>query len=190
MSLPARVAGLLTNPAGEWTAIAAQDADVESIYRGHIAILAAMPAVSILVGLALSGGRYLGTTAITTAVTAALVGYVVALALPLAAAAAIAALAPRFKSDGGVNEALKIVAYALTPFWLSGISYVFVGLSRLVVVGLLYSLYLFFVGSTPIMGTPVQQRVPFTLVAAIVFLALNIAFSWIVRILGLPYYGF
>ena len=90
MSLPARVAGLLMHPSGEWTAIAAEDADVESIYRGHIAILAGIPAVSILRLALFLWRRYLGTTAITTAVTAAMVGYVVALGFPLATAAAIA----------------------------------------------------------------------------------------------------
>lgn len=188
--LSSRVVGLLLRPTTAWAVIADEESDIGSIYSGHIVILAAIPAMSLLAGLALSGGRYLGVTGIVTAVTAALVGYAVALSFPLAAATVLTMLAPRFKADGGVNEALKIVAYALTPFWLTGISYMFVALSGLVTVGLAWSLYLFFLGATPVMGTPVEQRVPFTAAAAVVTLVLTVAFSWIIELLRLPYYKF
>ena len=190
MSLPSRVVGLLTRPNEEWAVIAGERSDAESIYRGHIALLAAIPAVATLAGLAISGGRYLGATGIVTAVTAAIVGYAVTMALPLVTAVVIAALASRFKSDAGINETLKVVAYAMTPFWLSGICYLFVALSPLVFVGLAYGLYLFFLGTTPVMGTPVEQRVPLTLIAAIVLLVSSIAINWIVGLLRLPHYGF
>jgi hypothetical protein len=188
--LPRRVGRILTDPAHEWPVIAREETDPGRLYGTHVAILAAIPSLAILTGLAISGGRYLGNAGIATAVTAAMVSYAMALALPFAAALAIAALAPRFKSDGGMTEALKLTAYALTPFWLSGVFYVFVSLSWLVVSGGLYAVYLFFTGLSPVMGTPLDQRVPFTLVALITMLALNIALSWIVETVRLPYYGF
>jgi hypothetical protein len=89
-----------------------------------------------------------------------------------------------------VNEALKLIAYAMKPFWLAGIFYLYVSLSQFVVAGLLYGLYLIFTGATPVMGIPTEQRVPFTLVATITILFVNMALSWIVSLLKLPYYGF
>ena len=190
MSLPHRVARLLTDPGHEWPAIAREETDPGTLYRTHIAILAAIPALSILTGLALSGGRYLGAAGIATAVTAAIVSYAMALALPFATSIALTSFAPKFKSDGSMTDALKLTAYALTPFWLSGVFYVFVRLSPLVVAGGLYAVYLFFMGLSPVLGTPLQQRVPFTLVAVITMVALDIALSWIVGVVHLPYYGF
>jgi len=73
---------------------------------------------------------------------------------------------------------------------MPGVFYAFVALSRLAVVGALYALYLFFIGLSPVMGTPLDQRVPFTLVAVITMLVLNIALSWIIGVVQLPYYGF
>jgi len=188
--LPRRVARLLTDPRREWSNIAAEETDPGRLYQSHIAILAAVPSLAILTGLAISGGRYLGAAGIVTAVTAAMVSYAMALALPFATAIALTSFAPKFKSDGGMTEALKLAAYSLTPFWLSGVFYVFVRLSPLVVTGGLYAVYLFFIGLPPVMGTPLEQRVPFTLVAVITILAIDIAFSWVVGLVGLPYYGF
>jgi hypothetical protein len=190
VTLPRRIAGLFTHPAAEWAVIASEKTDLAVLYGRYVAILAALPAAAILTGLAISGGRYLGVAGILTAVTAALVSYAMAIALPFATALALATLAPKFKSDGGTSEAMKLLAYASTPFWLAGIFYAFVSLSRMVVVGGLYAIYLLFLGLTPVMGTPVEQRVPFTLVAVIVLLAVNIALSWIVGLAHLPYYGF
>jgi hypothetical protein len=184
------VVGLLTNPTAEWALIAREETDVASLYGGYVAILAAIPAAAVLTGLAISAGKYLGLTGTSTAITAALVSYAMALAVPFATGLALASMAPKFKSDGATTEALTLVAYALTPFWLAGVFYAFVALSRLVLLGGLGAVYLFFLGLSPMMGTPLDQRVPFTLVAVIVLLALKIALTWIVGLVQLPYYAF
>ena len=94
MNLPRRVLRLLTHPAQEWPAIAAESADVSTLYREYVAILAAVPAGSILAGLLLAAGLALGTTALTTAFMAAMATYAMALAVPYAAAVAICPPAP------------------------------------------------------------------------------------------------
>jgi hypothetical protein len=190
VSLLTRVVGLFTKPENEWRAIAREEIDIPTLYGRHISILAAIPAAAVLVGLGLAGGRYLGQAGIVTAITAAFVSYAMALAMPFATAVVVALLAPRFKSDGGMIEAMKLVAYASTPYWLLGAFYMFVQLSPVVFVGMLYGLYLFFLGLSPVMGTPLEQRVPFTLIAAITTVVLNTALSWIVGLARLPHYGF
>jgi hypothetical protein len=190
VNLLRRVAGLLTSPAREWATIAGEPADIGSLYARHIMILAAIPELSVLTGLAMTGGRYLGAAGIVTAVTAAMVSYAMALTMPLATALALAFLAPKFKSDGGTTEALKLVAYAWTPVWLAGVFSAFVGWARLDLAGGLYAVYLFFGGLTPVMGTPLDERVPFTLVTAITIMVLSIGLSWLVAQAHLPHFGF
>ena len=107
MSLPRRVARLLTDPGREWAIIAREETDPGRLYQTHIAMLAAIPALSILTGLAISGGRYLGAAGIVTAMTAAMVSYAMALALPFATSIALATFAPKFKSDGSMTEATR-----------------------------------------------------------------------------------
>jgi hypothetical protein len=88
-----------------------------------------------------------------------------------------------------MDEGVRLIGYAMTPFWIAGLSYLVVGLAPIVAIGGIYSVYLFFLGLTPIMDTPSEQRVPFTLVTLIAALGLNAAFAWIVRVVGLPHYG-
>jgi hypothetical protein len=190
MHAPRRVVGLLTKPSQEWLAIAAETPDIGELYRGYVVLLAAIPSGSIVLGLLLAGGLALGGAAIGTAVTAAMASYAMALAIPFAAALVIEHLGPRFKSDGSTAQAFSLVAHASTPMWLAGAFYVSVSLSPLVLVGVLYSIYLFFTGLTPLMATPPEQRVPFTLVVVMAILVLQILFGAAASAAKVPYYGF
>jgi hypothetical protein len=189
VALHKRVVGLLTSPVAEWERIGREPADIGSIYRGYVAILAAIPAASLLLSLALAGGMYLGRAAWLTAVTAALASYAMALAVPIAAAVVLEHLAPRFKAHPTTLEAFKLVAYASTPIWLAGLFYIVFALSRLAVFGVLWAAYLFFAGLSPVLGMPMEQRVPFTLVAAITILVIQLVLGWAATLVGIPYYG-
>jgi hypothetical protein len=112
-----------------------------------------------------------------------------ALFVPFATAVAVEHLAPRFKSDGSGTRAFRLVAYASTPIWLAGLFYLSIALSRLVLVGVVYAVYLFFAGLTPVMGTPAEQRVPFTLVAILTLLVIQMLLGSLATVVGLPYYG-
>ena len=188
-SLPRRVAGLLTDPRREWDAIASERTDIGEIYSRHVFPLAAIPALSILTGLAIVAGSALGTTAIVTALTAAAASYAMALAIPYAAAVALEHLAPRFKGDADTVSAFKLVAYSLTPVWLAGVFYLFFELSRLAVIGMLYAFYLFFTGATPMVAVPLEQRVPFTVIAAIIIVVIQILLGWVAMQVRIPYFG-
>lgn len=189
MILPRRVAGLLTDPAREWTTIAGENSDIGEIYSGHIAPLAAIPALSILAGLAIVAGTALGQMAIATAITAAFASYAMALATPFAAAVALEHLTPRFKGDADQVRAFKLVAYSLTPVWLAGVFYIYFELSRLAVLGVVWALYLFFTGATPVLSLPLEQRVPFTLLAAIIIVVIQILLGSAASLAGIPYFG-
>ena len=167
MELQRRIVGIVTNPASEWPIIAAEDDDIATIYRSYIALLAAIPAASVLVGLALVGGRFLGVSGIMTALTAAIASYAIGLASPVMAAVVIQKLAPSFKAHADTTQALKLVAYASTPVWLASVCYVFVVLSPLVVIGVLWGIYLFYLGMLVVLKAPRDQVIPFMLVSAL-----------------------
>jgi hypothetical protein len=188
MDLGRRIVGILTNPRSEWKTIAAERDDIGSLYREYIVILAAVPSLSVLVGLLLSGGRFLGTVAISTAVMAAAVGYAMALAAPMVLAVVIEKLAPNFKSDADTVQALKLVAYSLTPVWLAGVSSIVIRLAPLVVLGWLWGVYLFYVGSPIVLKTPHEQVVPFMLVSALTIVVVNIVLRTIASAVNMPYY--
>jgi hypothetical protein len=188
MDLQRRVVGILTSPRHEWSVVAGEPDDVASLYRNYIAILAAIPAFSVLAGLALVGGRFLGVVAITTAITAALVNYVMALAAPIIAAVVIQKLAPSFHAHGGTAHALKLVAYSSTPVWLAGICYISVVLAPLVLLAALWAIYLYYVGLPVVLKTPHDQVIPFMLVSALTVIVANVVLRAFVSAISIPYY--
>jgi len=187
--LQTRVKGILTNPRAEWLVIADEPDDVAAIYRNYIVFLAAIPAISIFLGLTIFGVPLFGRYGIPTALGSAVAMYISSLVAPLIAAVVLGKLAPRFQSSGSTAQALKLVAYASTPVWVAGVSYVLLMLAPLAMIATLYAIYLLYVGVPVLMKTPYDRVVPFMVVAALVIVVLNVVLRSIVAVLGFPAYG-
>ncbi len=188
MQLQKRVTGILTTPHAEWPVIAAEPADVISLYRDYILILAAIPAVSLVLGLMVFGVPLLGRWGMAAALTTGVASYASGLASALLGALVIERLAPKFGSSGDTVQSLKLVAYASTPFWVGGIVYLVLVLSPLIVLAALYGIYLFYVGLPYMMKTPPEQVVPFMVVSALVVIVLNIVLQFAMSAVGVPSY--
>jgi len=187
--LRTRVKGILTNPRAEWLAIAAEPDDVTAIYRNYIVILAAIPAISIFLGLTIFGVPLFGRYGISAALGAAVAMYISSLVTPIVAALVLEKLAPRFQSSGSTAQALKLVAYASTPVWVAGVLHVLLLLAPLAMIATLYSIYLLYMGMPVLMKTPHDRVVPFMVVAALVIIVLNVVLRSIVAVFGFPTYG-
>jgi hypothetical protein len=57
------------------------------------------------------------------------------------------------------------------------------------IVGMLYAIYLFYVGLPVMMKTPREQVVPYMVVSALAILVISILMWTIQRFFGLPMYG-
>ena len=154
-------------------AIAAEPDDVAAIYRNYIVFLAAIPAVSMFLGLTIFGVPCSDGTASSTALRAAIAMYVSSLVAPFIAAVVLEKLAPRFQSSGSTAQALKLVAYASTPMWVAGVLYLLFVLAPLAMIAALYAIYLFYLGVPVLMKTPYDKVVPFMVVAALVIVVLQ-----------------
>lgn len=188
MDLQRRVIGILTAPQAEWQTIAGEATDIPSLYRQYIAVLAAVPAVSMVLGLMVFGVPLLGRWGVAAALGAGLASYVSALVSVLVAALVVERLAPRFQAQGDTAQALKLVAYASTPFWVGGVVYLVLVLWPLIVIAGLYGIYLFYLGLPPVMRTPHEQVVPFMVIAALAVLVVNIVLRFAIAAIGIPTY--
>jgi hypothetical protein len=188
--LQKRVVGILTDPIHEWRAIASEQDDVESIYKGYIMPLAAIPAIAMFLGLGVIGAPFYGRFGIVMALTSAIWIYGTNLALPILGAMVVEKLAPRFRSTGTLVDGLKLVAYASTPMWVGGVLYLVLYIAPLVLIAALYAVYLLYVGLPAVMKTHPEQAVPYTVVIVIAMLVIGIVLSVIRAVLGLPSYGF
>lgn len=180
--LQTRVTNILKSPATEWPVIAAEPTDIGKLYQNYIMVLSAIPVVAGLVGWMLFRSMFVGIVAIGTSamITFAVVQYVLGLANVFVCALVIEWLAPKFKSSGTRVDALKMVAYASTALWVAGVAYVIPGVGGLVVlVGAIYSIYLYYLGLPHVMKTPADQVVIYMIVSAVVMIVLALILGMI-----------
>lgn len=103
MNLTARVKGILLRPKDEWPAIAEEKTTIAELYKGYVAILAAIGPVASIIGMSIVGMSlpYTGTfrMSLTTTVPHAIVQYVLTLIGVYVLAFIIDSLAPAFSGE-------------------------------------------------------------------------------------------
>jgi len=176
MNLVDRAKKIVLQPKQEWQVIANEPQTVQGIYTQYVMILAAIPAVAAFVGFSLIGMSGFGASyrmPIAAGVAHMIVSYVLALGMVYVLALIIDALAPTFAGQKNFMQALKVAAFAPTASWLAGVFYIIPALGILAVIGGLYSLYLLYLGLAPLMKTPEDKSVPYTVVVILVAIVLT-----------------
>ncbi len=175
MNLVTRVINILVQPRNEWSAIAEEQTDIPALYLRYVAILAALPAVAAFVTTALVGTLARGRLGAGVALQAALAGYVLSLVMVFVLGIIADALAPRFGGKQDPQQAMKLVAYALTASWVAGVfTFLPVVAWLITLLGGLYSLYLFHLGAPLLMRVPEREAIGYTV--ALFAIAIVIAF--------------
>lgn len=165
-----RVKRLLISPQAEWDAIDKEPVDAQGVVVNYVAPLAAIPAAASFLGWSLFGvdGYKIG---LVSAFAAAAFGFALSVGMVFVFAFVINALAPSFGAQRSFPQALKVAAFAPTAFWLSGIFGLAPALRLLTLVGLLYSLYLVFIGLPKLMKPAADKSVPYAVVSIIAAIA-------------------
>ena len=173
-----RVRGIVLSPKTEWEKIAAEPADVKSLFTGYAMILAAIPAVCGLIGSTVIGMSLPIVGTIRTPIAAALVQmvltYVLGLVVIYVVALIVDALAPTFDGQKNAMQALKLVVYSSTPVWLAGVFALIPVLSVLGILAALYGLYLLYIGLAPMMKNPQDKSIGYTALIIVCYIVLAI----------------
>lgn len=170
-NLVTRAINILTRPASEWTVIENEPATVAGIYMGYVAILAAIPAICLVIGQQLFGWSY-GYVTIKLPIAYTLVNailyYVLTLGAVYVQALVFDGLAPNFGGTKNPLKAFKVAAYSGTAAWLSGVFFILPAIYFLAFVASLYSLYLLFLGLPKLMKSPDDKAIGYVVVAVVV----------------------
>ena len=173
-----RVRGIVLSPKTEWEKIAAEPADVKSLFTGYAMILAAIPAVCGLIGSTVIGMSLPIVGTIRTPIAAALVQmvltYVLGLVVIYVVALIVDALAPTFDGQKNAMQTLKLVVYSSTPVWLAGVFALIPVLSVLGILAALYGLYLLYIGLAPMMKNPQDKSIGYTALIIVCYIVLAI----------------
>jgi hypothetical protein len=190
MNLTTRATNIITRPSSEWVVIAAEPADVTSIFVNYVLILAAIPAVCLFIGMGVIAGFVAGGLGIVAALTGAVLHYVTAVVGVFVAALVIQQLAPTFGSRGDTAQALKLVAYSYTPIWVAGVLYLVIFLSPLAIIAVLFAIYLFYIGLPVVMKTPADKVIPYMLVSALVIIVVQLVLRLILGVMWVAPLGY
>jgi hypothetical protein len=179
--LLARVKAILFQPSSEWPVIAAEDTSPTSLYTSYVLPLAAIGPVAQFIGMVLIGVSvpFVGTMRIgaLSGLGMAVTSYVLGLVAVYVMALIANALAPSFKGQQSLPQALKLVAYAYTPAWLAGILGVLPFLGILALVASLYALYLLYLGLPVMMKCPRDKALGYTAVLVVLGIVAGIVIS-------------
>jgi hypothetical protein len=176
-----RAQRILLAPKAEWPLIAAEPDTTAGIFRGYIAILAAIGPAAMFVKSTLIGYHIPLLGSYRVDMLEGLLGAVVSYGLSLAAVYVFAlilnALAPTFGAQKDALLALKTAAYALTAAWIAGIAQIlpFIGV-LILIAGAAYSVYLLYLGLPVTMKAPADKAVAYTAVSVVAAIILY----WIV----------
>jgi Yip1 domain len=175
MNVVARAKAILMTPKQEWAAIDTEPPNVPALLTGYVLPLAAIGAIARFIGFSIfgiAGFRLSMGWGISQAITS----FVLAVIGVFVVAWVINALAPTFGATQSMPQAIKLSAYSMTAAWVAGIFYILPFLAILVLIGALYSLYLFFVGLPVLMKVPADKVVVYTVV---IFVACVVLF-WVI----------
>ncbi|MCB2046637.1 MAG: YIP1 family protein [Novosphingobium sp.] len=180
-SLIDRAKAIVLKPNDEWPKIATETQSQGDILRSYVLPLAAIGPIAGLIGSQVFGYGALFVSirpSLMSSLTSAVLSFVLTIVGVFVLAAIADWLAPKFEGQSNKLNAFKLVAYGGTAAWLAGI---FSLVPMLAVFGLLglYSLYLFYTGSGPMMAIPEAKRVAYT---AVTFLAAAVLY-WIVALI-------
>jgi Yip1 domain len=186
-----RVKSILLTPKTEWPVIGAEPATMAGIFTGYVLWLAALPTLCQFLKLAVFGYSvpFLGTMHLGMgfAVSTAIRVYLGSIIGTLVVAFIVNALAPTFGGQKNGVQALKVVAYSYTASWIAGIAVLLGGLGMLIIlVGLVYGIYLLYLGLPPTMKCPPEKAGGYTAVTLIcAILVFWLVFYILSSVLGL-----
>ena len=177
---------LVKNPAGYITAHQGDAATTNEIMIKYVAVLALIPFFATLIGDLWYYSLFTRFTLVGSFAAYAFVRAVLTYILDVAAVYVIAIvirmLAPTFNSTVDEIKSLKLAAYIFTPAFLIAILDIIPPLSALTFLGVLYGLYILYIGLPIVLATPKDKVV--TYVVAVVVATL-IVFVVIGVIIGL-----
>jgi Yip1 domain len=185
MDLAERVKAICLRPKETWGVVKGEQTTVKELFTSYAGILAVIPPVATLIGFSIVGVRVplIGTwrQPLLNGLVHAVVYYVLSLVGIYVTAYIADRLAPKFDSKRDLTSATKAVVFSMTPVWIVSILYIIPGLSILVMVAGLYSLYLLYMGLPAMMDTPAEKRAGYVVVVIIASIVVMFVISLIVR---------
>jgi hypothetical protein len=191
-SLVDRVKNILVSPKTEWPRIDGEPATVASLFTGYAMILAAIGPIATVIGQQVFGYSFMGVTwkpTIGWSIGNAVLAYISTLIGVYLLGVIINALAPSFGGQQDQLKAMKVAVYCSTATWVAGIFAIIPMLGLLAIFGLIYGLYLLYLGLPILMRVPADKLVGYFVVIIVVMVVLYFVIGFVVAALTASFFG-
>ncbi len=158
---------LIKNPSGFMTTNRDVDPTLKTLMINYVAVLAAVPFIATLIGDSWFYGLFLGGRGIGYAFGIAIVAYVLDIIAVFVVGFIIWKLAPNFGTTTNQVRATRMAAYTFTPAFLLAIFDIIPFLGIIAVLGLLYGLYILYLGLPILMSTPKDKVLSYVIVTVV-----------------------
>jgi len=182
--LIARAKGVLTDPKGIWSEIKSESRGVGEIYKSYVIPLVLIGLLCGFIGMQIFGLGIAGISIrppfLSSLWTQAIM-FGVMLANLYIAAFVLSKMAPNFGGSGDFLLSFKLAAYSWTAAFIASIFGILPWLGFFAaLVGMIYVVYTFFQGITPMLAVPTEKRIPFCLVSLLINFVAIFAFNFLV----------
>lgn len=183
MTVVDRVKNILLTPKPEWQVIHGEKLSVQEIYLQYLVLVAALPAG----GQLLSMWRF---ESFQAALRMAIASYLATLVGAYVSTLVLEYLAEYFASNRNRQNAFTLVAYGSTPSLIAGALVFLPNIGALAAVaGVIYTIYLFYLGLPILMNTPDDKVLPYMVFSFIVVLITYYLIGWTLALfLGVSFY--
>jgi len=187
MGLVDRVKNILVTPKTEWDVIAAETTPPKDLVLRYVLPLAGAAAIAGFISASIIGVTmpFIGGTyrmSIGWGLGQAILNLVMTVVMVFVLAFLIDALAPKFGAPKNMPQAIKVAVYACTAAWVGSILAILpvVG-PALAIIGVIYTLYLLYLGLPRLMKSPEEKSLGYVGLVIGCAILLGIAIHLIVR---------
>lgn len=179
-------------PKKEWDVINGEEGNLSSLITTYIVPLAAAGAAAGFIGYGFIGVSYFGirVSGINWGLYQAISMFASALISVIISTLIIDAFAPSFGSEKNMGKSAQLVAYAWTPGLVAGIGSIIPALGGiLMLVGLIYGLYLLYIGLPVLKKTPEDKKVIYFVVSLLTIIVTYFVISYILGRILMSVFG-
>lgn len=190
MNLINRAKNMLITPKSEWTVVAAETPNAAQIVMGYVVPLALIGALAAFIGFGLIGFGFIGISGTSWGLYYALTVLINSILSVYITAFVVDALAPSFGSEKNFGRSMQLVAYGATPTLVAGLFMIIPVLAGiLLLAGVIYCIYLWYIGLAPVKKTPEDKQVAYLIVSILVLIVVYWILRWILTMIFLSVLG-
>ena len=186
MNITERVKNILITPKTEWEVIKAENTNLQVLFVSYVLPLSLLAAA----GVFLHGLIFPGVSGLKFFIVSAIITFVANAVSFFLSSYIIDALAGSFNSEKAINKSAQLVAYSSTPSYIASLLSFVPGIGTLIsIAGMIYGIYLMYLGIGPLKKTSEEQKVAYMVVAYLVIIAIYFITAAVTGMLLFPLFG-